>query len=248
MTKKWPKNNILAPQKSSLWGQKVTFCQDTFDHDKGQKSAISGRSLHWRLSTGFFAFSPVFYVQFSKTSHLKIWRESSEKSSGENRVKSCHVCGCHGFFGPDNLVTFESLFTGRGKIPGLFFDSFESDEFFPDSGLVAALRSTRLGWHFCRTKMVVLTILGHFRKRAEYGFGEYGFKHRTQWVFRGSLSSRDWTQWVLFSLLFVCKRELTEFFAELTEFAPKLSEAQWVLFSETVLSKQYSATVSYILV
>ena len=34
--------------------------QDTFDHDKGQKSAILGRRLHWRLSTGFFAFSPVF--------------------------------------------------------------------------------------------------------------------------------------------------------------------------------------------
>ena len=79
------------------------------------------------------------------------------------------------------------------------------------------------------------------RKRPEYGFGEYGFKHRTQWIFRGSLSSGERTQWVPFSLLFVCKRELTEFFAELTEFAPKLSEAQWVLFSETVLSKQYSA-------
>ena len=34
--------------------------QDKFDHDKGQKSAISGRRLHWRLSTGFFAFSPAF--------------------------------------------------------------------------------------------------------------------------------------------------------------------------------------------
>ena len=34
--------------------------QDKFDHDKGQKSVISGRRLHWRLSTGFFAFSPVF--------------------------------------------------------------------------------------------------------------------------------------------------------------------------------------------
>ena len=62
------------------------------------------------------------------------------------------------------------------------------------------------------------------RKRAEYGFGEYGFKHRTQWVFWGSLSSGERTQWVLLSLLFVCKRELTEFFAELTEFAPKLTE------------------------
>ena len=33
--------------------------QDKFDHNKGQKSAISGRRLHWRLSTGFFVFSPV---------------------------------------------------------------------------------------------------------------------------------------------------------------------------------------------
>ena len=39
--------------------------------------------------------------------------------------------------------------------------------------------------------------------------------------------------------------ELTEFFAELTEFAVKLSEAQRVLFSETVLSKQYSDRSCY---
>ena len=30
--------------------------QDKFDHDKGQKSAISGRRLHSRLSTGFLLF------------------------------------------------------------------------------------------------------------------------------------------------------------------------------------------------
>ena len=34
----------------------VSHFQGTFDHDKGQKSAISGRHLHWRLSAGFFAF------------------------------------------------------------------------------------------------------------------------------------------------------------------------------------------------
>ena len=73
--------------------------QDKFDHDKGQKSAISGGRLHWRLSTGFFAFSPIFVCNF-KTSPLKSG-ESSEKSSGDNRVKSCYVCGCHGFFGPE---------------------------------------------------------------------------------------------------------------------------------------------------
>ena len=41
----------------------------------------------------------------------------------------------------------------------------------------------------------------------------------------------------------MCRGELTESFTELTEFAVKLklSEAQLVLFSETVLSKQYSA-------
>ena len=83
----------------------VSSSQDTFDHDKGQKSAIPGRRLQWRLSTGFFAFSSI-YVQFSKTSPLKSG-ESSEKSSGENRVKSCHVCGCHGFFGPDEGVSFK---------------------------------------------------------------------------------------------------------------------------------------------
>ena len=45
-------------------------------------------ALHW-----IFCFFFSIYVQFSKTSPLKSG-ESSEKSSGENRVKSCHVCGC----------------------------------------------------------------------------------------------------------------------------------------------------------
>ena len=64
------------------------------------------------------------------------------------------------------------------------------------------------------------------RRRAEYGFREHGFKHRTQWVFWGSLSSGEQAQWVPLSLLPVCQNELTEFFAELTEFAAELSEAQ----------------------
>ena len=92
---------------------------------------------------------------------------------------------------------------------------------------------------FQETTVTVLTVLAvsavsvMTRKRAEYGFGEYAFKHRTQWVFWGSLSSGERIQWVPFSLSFVCQNELAEFFAELTEFAPKLSEVQWVLFSET---------------
>ena len=60
-------------------------------------------ALHW-----IFCFFSSIYVQFSKTSPLKSG-ESSEKSSGENRVKSCHVCGCHGFFGPDHRAQKTSL-------------------------------------------------------------------------------------------------------------------------------------------
>ena len=86
---------------------------------------------------------------------------------------------------------------------------------------------SHIGRHLCKTKLTrkvlnAQTLMA--RKRAEYGFGEYGFKHRTQWVFWGSLSSGERTQWVPLSLLFVCQSELTEFFAELTEFALKLSE------------------------
>ena len=70
------------------------------------------RNLQFRgaVSSGgspldFFAFSPVFMCNLVRTSSLKSG-ESSEKSSGENRVKSCHVCGCHGFFGPDLYSSF----------------------------------------------------------------------------------------------------------------------------------------------
>ena len=51
-------------------------------------------ALYW-----IFCFFSSVYVQFSKTSPLKSG-ESCKKSSGENRVKSCHVCGCHGFLRP----------------------------------------------------------------------------------------------------------------------------------------------------
>ena len=55
-----------------------TKCQDKFDHDKGQKSPISGRRLHWRLFAGFFAFSPVFMCNLVRRAPLKSG-ESSEK-------------------------------------------------------------------------------------------------------------------------------------------------------------------------
>ena len=79
---------------------RLLFLKEASDHDKGQKSAMLGCRLHWRLSTEFFAFSPVFMCNLVRRAPLKSG-ESSGKSSGENRVKSCHVCDCHGFFGPD---------------------------------------------------------------------------------------------------------------------------------------------------
>ena len=72
------------------------------------------------------------------------------------------------------------------------------------------------------------------------GFGEYGLKHRAQWVVLPSPSSGERTRSVPLSLLFVWQSKLIEFLAELTEFAPKLNEVQWVFFFETALSKQYS--------
>ena len=76
------------------------------------------------------------------------------------------------------------------------------------------------------------SLVSFTRKRAEYGFGEYGFKHRAQWVFWPSPSSGERAQWVPLSLLFACQSKLTEFVAEITEFAAELRE-----FS---LPKQYS--------
>ena len=81
-------------------GEKVTFFQDKFDHDKGQKSAISGRRLHWRLSTGFFALSPGFVcnlVRRAPENLEKVAKNPVEKIA-QNPVTSVAVMV---FFGPD---------------------------------------------------------------------------------------------------------------------------------------------------
>ena len=55
-----------GPEGPPSHANECRIIQDTFDHDKVQKSAISGRRLHWRLSTGFFAFSPVFKCNLAR--------------------------------------------------------------------------------------------------------------------------------------------------------------------------------------
>ena len=73
------------------------------------------------------------------------------------------------------------------------------------------------------------------QKRAENGFGDYGFKHRTQWGFWPSPSSRERAQWVSLSF-FLRQSKLAEFLVEVTKFAPDLSELS--------LPKQYSRNSS----
>ena len=50
--------------------------QDTFDHDKGQKSAISGRCLHWILlnflhGVDYFSVSPGFLCSLVRKNRPK---------------------------------------------------------------------------------------------------------------------------------------------------------------------------------
>ena len=130
----------------------------------------------------------------------------------------------------------ESLSTEQSQITLFKSPSIRSRKQHPDLSLVdfatapsSAIRSIHSGKrkahkHKLFGPVALGTTPGMSQKQGEYGFGEYGFEHRTQWVVLGSLSSGERTQWVPFSLLFVCKRELTEFLAELTEFAAELGE------------------------
>ena len=95
----WKKNAWDFQAKSGtsascpLFSGRVRPRQGTEICNFGAPSPLEAR--RWIL-----CFFSSIYVQFRKRSPLKSG-ESSEKSSGENRVKSCHVCGCHGFLGPD---------------------------------------------------------------------------------------------------------------------------------------------------
>ena len=105
--RKWPEMALLGiPQESSKvifrrepQDVKITLIRTSSTTTRDRNCNFGAPSpleaLHW-----IFCFFSSIYVQFSKTSSLKSG-ESSAKSRGENRVKSCHVCGCHGFFGPD---------------------------------------------------------------------------------------------------------------------------------------------------
>ena len=78
-------------------GSNVTRNQDTFDRDKGQKSATSEQRLHWNFesSSGCLPFCPgsVNLVRRSP----QMWRKSPDFQAEKKSVESCHISGCHGF-------------------------------------------------------------------------------------------------------------------------------------------------------
>ena len=83
------------------------FIQDTFEHDRGQKSAILARRLHcmsYIFSNGFYPFSPGGMCNL-----VRKWPENLEKvakiAGGEIYVKSCHVSGRRGFSCSDLLIS-----------------------------------------------------------------------------------------------------------------------------------------------
>ena len=103
-----PENAPISPEKdrfSRFLSKKKEFTrnesQDTFDHDKGQKSAISGRHLHW-IFLNFLQWIFFPFLQVSLCNLERKWPQNVEKVArfpgGEKSVESCHVCGCHGFF------------------------------------------------------------------------------------------------------------------------------------------------------
>ena len=74
--------------------------QEAFDHDKGQKSAVSGRRLHWMFwifSNGILPFSSTFSVWCSKKSTQNV-EKIARFPGGEKSLELCHVSGCHVFY------------------------------------------------------------------------------------------------------------------------------------------------------
>ena len=89
----------------------VRIVQDTFDHDKGHKSTILRRRLHWI----FLILSGVFFLPFFPFTVCNLvgkWPQNVEKKArcpgGEQSVGSCHISGCYGFSVPN--FSFPKIF------------------------------------------------------------------------------------------------------------------------------------------
>ena len=103
-----PWEGLTVSDQAEERRESTNIFQDVFDHEKGQKSAISGSAV----SAGFF-FSPVFFFPFSPDFLCSLVRKSPENlenfarvPGGEESVESCHVSGCH-------VVSVRKLGVGR---------------------------------------------------------------------------------------------------------------------------------------
>ena len=78
----------------------VLSYQDAFDHDKGQKSAISGKFLHW-IFLNFRQWNFSFFAPGSLCNLVRKSLQNVEKIArfpdGAKGAESCHVSGCHVF-------------------------------------------------------------------------------------------------------------------------------------------------------
>ena len=72
---------------------RVPSIQEAFDQDNGQKSAVSGRSLHW--------FSNYLHWILASFSSNLVLRRLPDFWAAKKSAEFCHAFGCHGFFGPD---------------------------------------------------------------------------------------------------------------------------------------------------
>ena len=83
------------------WVLRNMHFQDAFDHDKGQKSTISRRRLHWIFSSGVFLLLSRFTVQVTKEMATKDGENCPISGRRKKSIESCHVSGCHGFSVPN---------------------------------------------------------------------------------------------------------------------------------------------------
>ena len=62
--------------------------------------ALSPLDFFKFFSSGFFPFSPGLLCNLVRTSPQNV-EKIARCPGGEKSVESCHVCGCHGFSGPE---------------------------------------------------------------------------------------------------------------------------------------------------
>ena len=92
---KSPHPGTLQAKWEGFFSTDKSFNQGTFDHDKGQKSAFSGRRLHWIflnfLQWIFFSFSPGFLCYLVRKPPQNVEKIARCPKKAQNPVTSLAV-------------------------------------------------------------------------------------------------------------------------------------------------------------